>query len=149
MEDRYDYEFGYDMSDFYHLEFQRLPKFFQFGKLQSRIFIILLIILGIADFLLLAIIPWTAREAGTGIKNVYSGYEFKITVYSMPMFIAILIITLAILFLVFWIIVAKIMDKRAFRKATDNFARYKVDRQSIERQKHRKEQEYYDSLPYK
>ena len=146
MEEEYSNVTEDEMDDFYQMEFHRIPKAFQFGKLQSKIFKIILTVLGIADFLLLAIIPWTATEKGSGFRNIHTGYEYKITVYSMPMFIVIVIISLIIVFLFVWMFIAQRMDKKAYRVASDNFARYKMDRQIMKRRNHRRQQEIYDSL---
>lgn len=139
MSERYDYSNDFCMEDFYDIEFRKIPKAFQFKAKQSKVFRWLIGILLAIDAILLAIIPWTGKAVESGIK--IAQHELMITKYSVPLFVAILVVFACVVVLCAWIFLAILMDKKAYKDASEKFARYKTERQIKERREHRESRE--------
>ncbi|MCQ2533912.1 MAG: hypothetical protein MJ172_05020 [Clostridia bacterium] len=100
-------------DDFFNMELDRIPVFFRVNDKLKKVFIILLAVFTVTEFILLAIIPHTQEVHGF----------LKVT-YSSTLWTAICIVFAIILFILFWIVICIQYEKTAYKKASKSFRDY-------------------------
>lgn len=117
-----------EFKEFYELHYQRIPTIFQFSKKRFKIVAGIVGAHLLAVIIMLIILPHTQKidhfiQGANGI-NLYT------TSYSMPLFIAIVIVILSMLLWLLWIGIAYEFEKKALRKANLDFQKFEFQRQS-------------------
>lgn len=106
-------------DDFFEMEFDRINPFFKVNKAKGKKILYLLGFLAAVEFILLAIIPHTQKQAG-----------FMLVTYDARLWMAIKIVFIITLIVLLWIGLCLSFEKIAYKKASIKYRDYSFYQQT-------------------